>query len=176
MRRPILGPTAGAIALAVVLSDQFTKQAIVDGLGLQSGRDRLTLVGDWFALEYAENRGVAFGALGGNPLVAAVLALAALGGVLTYGRNRDSGGWGFSVGLGLTIGGAVGNLIDRIRLGYVVDFVAVGPWPNFNVADSAITVGVVCLAIDALRRRPAVQPPMSARRVGAASSSEGSDG
>jgi lipoprotein signal peptidase len=51
------------------------------------------------------------------------------------------------VSLGLLLGGAFGNLIDRIRLGYVVDFVAVGVWPKFNVADSAITVGVALLAL-----------------------------
>jgi signal peptidase II len=53
--------------------------------------------------------------------------------------------WWQSIGVGLLAGGAAGNLADRARLGYVVDFVSVGRWPNFNVADSAITVGAVIL-------------------------------
>ena len=51
----------------------------------------------------------------------------------------------FHVGAGFVAGGAIGNLIDRVRLGYVTDFVAIGPWPKFNIADSAITVGVLIL-------------------------------
>jgi signal peptidase II len=68
-----------------------------------------------------------------------------LGLIISYRRVPDPSLF-LSIGLGLLLGGAVGNLIDRFRLGYVVDFVAVGIWPKFNIADSALTNGVLRLA------------------------------
>jgi signal peptidase II len=64
--------------------------------------------------------------------------------MLLYMRQASPPLW-HTVALGLISGGALGNLIDRVRLGHVIDFLSVGPWPNFNVADSAITVGFVVL-------------------------------
>ena len=138
-------------AIAVVVVDQWTKLRIGAGLGPGSARGRVDLIGEWFALEYAQNRGAAFGLLDDHPLLVTVAAAMILMGVIVYAiGHRHVSAWLWT-GIGLVVGGAVGNLIDRLRLGYVVDFVAVGPWPNFNVADSAISVGVACLAIDAIR-------------------------
>lgn len=131
----------GIVALVVVL-DQATKAMATLLVGPTSERSRIDLVGEWLAVEYAENRGIAFGMFAGiGPIIllAAGVVLAAL--VIHYFRQPDPP-ISESVAIGLIVGGAIGNLLDRIRLGYVVDFVAAGAWPNFNVADSAICVGV----------------------------------
>jgi signal peptidase II len=151
------GPLRGAavavsLAALVVLLDQWTKALVQGELGPGGDRSVVPIVGDWLLLEYAQNRGVAFGAFGRWPTIAPVLAPLILFGVVVYALRRGlRGGW-LTVGAGLVVGGAVGNLLDRVRLGYVIDFVAVGPWPNFNAADAAISVGVACLVVDALLR------------------------
>lgn len=134
----------GLVAGAVYLLDQLTKAWIVFTL-TPLAPPRVDILGTWLSLEYTENRGVAFGLLSGlGPMIVVVpLAVVALAAAL-YLASPAPPLWQ-SVGVGLLAGGAVGNLTDRLRLGYVVDFVSVGRWPNFNVADSAITVGAVIL-------------------------------
>jgi signal peptidase II len=106
---------------------------------------RVEVLNGWLALEYTQNRGAAFGVLSGLAPILAAASLAILTGLLAvYSRQLKPAHWQ-TVAIGLISGGALGNLIDRVRLGHVVDFVSVGPWPNFNVADSAITVGVLVL-------------------------------
>ncbi len=132
------------VAGSVFLVDQLTKSWIVIALA-PLAPPRIDVLGSWLALEYAENRGVAFGLLSGlGPLVivAPLLVVAVLAAI--YLQSTAPPPWQ-SIGVGLLAGGAFGNLGDRLRLGYVVDFVSVGLWPNFNVADSAITVGAVIL-------------------------------
>lgn len=134
----------GVVAAAVFLLDQVTKAWIVFTL-VPLTPPRIDLMGSWLSLEYAENRGVAFGLLGGLGslvIVAPLLVVATM--AVLYLRSTAPPLWQ-SVGVGLLTGGAFGNLADRLRLGYVVDFVSVGRWPNFNVADSAITIGAVIL-------------------------------
>jgi signal peptidase II len=106
---------------------------------------RVEVLNGWLALEYTQNRGAAFGVLSGLAPILAAASLAILTGLLAvYMRQLEPAHWQ-TVAIGLISGGALGNLIDRVRLGHVVDFVSVGPWPNFNIADSAITVGVLVL-------------------------------
>jgi signal peptidase II len=157
--------TAIAIAAGVVAADQATKTGVTHLLG-QAGADRsLNLIGSRLAIEYVENRGVAFGVLGGLGPAVTVLAVAVLAALLLY-YHRVAVKSPWLVGaVGLIAGGAIGNLIDRLRLGYVVDFVAVGPWPTFNLADSAITVGVGLLAVSFLRDEPAAPSPGEAGRA-----------
>lgn len=151
------GAVALALATVVLVLDQWTKAIVQRELGPGSDRSVVPLVGDWILFEYAQNRGVAFGVLGGRPDVAAVLPVLILAGIVAYAvRHRFAGPW-LVAGAGLAIGGALGNLLDRARFGYVIDFVAVGPWPNFNVADSAISIGVACLVVDALLRPDAAE-------------------
>ena len=148
MRRTF-GPDNGArllplmVAVPIVAMDRATKDAVVRAIGPDADQHRIDLLGRWIGLEYAENRGAAFGLFGAQspilPLVAVAIVLAI--GIAYARQRRPSVVLGLVVGL--AIGGAIGNLIDRVRLGYVVDFIAVGPWPNFNVADSAVTLGVV---------------------------------
>jgi signal peptidase II len=151
-RRGRRAVVALVIAAVVLLFDQWTKALVQSDLGPGSGGGTASVIGDWFLIEYAQNRGVAFGALARLPDVAMVLPAAILAGVIVYAvRRRFLGGW-LIAGAGLVVGGAVGNLLDRLRWGYVIDFVAIGPWPNFNIADAAISTGVLCLVLDSLRR------------------------
>jgi len=152
------------LAGAVVALDQISK-AIVLGrlpLGVQ-----IPVVDGLLALTLVLNPGLAFGLLGSVPsawrwMVAALslVALAVLARVAL--RVLPAGGWAGRLSIGLIFGGAVGNLVDRARFGAVVDFVDVHwqgwHWPAFNVADSAITVGVALLALRLLNDRSGSSP------------------
>jgi signal peptidase II len=131
-----------ALALAVLTLDQWTKSLAVKHLAHESP---VPLVGRALYLTYVQNTGTAFGLLSGAGayLVAiAVLAVVFIVGYWGYlGRRSGPPNPWLTCGLALPLGGAIGNLIDRIRLGYVVDFIDFRVWPVFNVADSAITVG-----------------------------------
>lgn len=153
-RQAALSPTAWsvrrwllpcAVVAAVLLVDQLTKWQVRMWLGPGHPTGEWHLVGTWLGLDYVENTGAAFGTLTGksNWLTIGALVVVAVAGVL-YARLRQPGRL-VQIGLGLLVGGAIGNVIDRVALGYVVDFLAVGPWPRFNVADSAVTVGVIVL-------------------------------
>ena len=135
-----------AIAALIVVLDQVTKWWLTSATGLGASRLRIPLGAPWLALEYSENRGVAFGLFAGAAPLVALLAIAIVVVVLVqYLREVRPAIWQ-TVAVAAVAGGAVGNLMDRIRVGYVVDFISIGPWPNFNVADSAITLGVLLLA------------------------------
>lgn len=134
----------GLVAGIVVLLDQVIKAWIVSIL-VPLEPPRIDVLGSWLSLEYTENRGVAFGLLGGlGPLVVVAPLLVVFVMAALYLKSAAPPIWQ-STGVGLLAGGAIGNLADRLRLGYVVDFISVGRWPNFNVADSAITVGALIL-------------------------------
>jgi signal peptidase II len=137
---------AGALCGAVLVLDQAIK-AVVEG-ELVPG-EQVDLLGP-LGLTLAHNQGVAFGLAGGSvvPLIAfAVLALAFVGFLLA----RNSTVPGIWVAVGLVAGGALGNLVDRLRAGEVTDYIEIGSWPPFNLADVAITVGVAALALIFLR-------------------------
>jgi signal peptidase II len=135
------------LATVVVLLDQATKMLVTNWLGPDASRHRVVLIDSVLAFHYAENSGAAFGVMRGQVGLLTVLSVVVVAGLVWYYRRTDVPSPWLVVSLGLLLGGAFGNLIDRIRLGYVVDFVAVGVWPKFNVADSAITVGVALLAL-----------------------------
>ena len=145
-------------ALVVVILDQFSKAAVV---AFFSGR----ALGEWetltsfFNLVLTYNRGISFGLFSGNLRLNALvfsLAAAAIVAVLVFWLRRVASPF-LAVAIGLIIGGAVGNVIDRIRLGAVVDFLDFHAgslhWPAFNVADSAICIGVAAMLLDGLLLR-----------------------
>jgi signal peptidase II len=148
---------AAATALAVLLLDQVTKYWALQRLLPGIPRPVLDSL---FSLTLVMNPGLAFGMLGGMPAgwrwMVALLSIGALGILAMVGlRMLPAGGWLTPVALGMIFGGAVGNLIDRARFGAVIDFLDFYwrgyHWPAFNVADSAITVGVALLAFQMLR-------------------------
>ena len=139
--RSLVAPVA--IAAMIVIADQFVKWFVVRKIGPGSDRHSMWLAGDWLGLSYAENTGVAFGLLRGHSsvvLVASSIGVLMLIGWYVYAHRHSLP---ILVAGGLIAGGAIGNTLDRIRLSYVRDFFAVGPWPSFNLADSAITIGVL---------------------------------
>ena len=144
-----------AIALIVILVDQFTKTLILGHFQLHDSRT----VTSFFNLVRVHNSGAAFsflaGASGWQRWFFVGLGIAAS--MFIVWLLRSHGGQRlFGWALALILGGAVGNVVDRLLHGYVVDFIQVhaGGWyfPSFNVADSAITVGAVLLILDELRR------------------------
>jgi signal peptidase II len=139
---------AGIVLAAVFAADQLTKAIVRSQLHVGEKRDVVAFLD----LVRVNNDGIAFGALGGGQVIVVVIVAAALVGlvvyfVLTAGRPL------VRLPTGLLLGGALGNVLDRVRLGAVTDFLKVPHWPAFNVADMAITVGVVVLvySLDAAR-------------------------
>jgi signal peptidase II len=152
------------LAGAIVVLDQITKAVVLERLLLGVS---VPIIDGLLSLTLVLNPGLAFGLLGGVPSgwrwVVAALSLAALAVLARVAlRVLPDGGWPGRLAIGLIFGGAVGNLIDRARFGAVVDFVDVywrgWHWPAFNVADSAITVGVALLALRLLNDRATPAP------------------
>jgi signal peptidase II len=151
-----------ATGIVVIFLDQLVKQWITQNLPDGSPRP---LLGNILELISVQNRGVAFSLLEGRESLYVLIALAVAVVVWLYWRLRNSPSVLIKVIFGLIIGGAIGNLVDRLRLGYVVDFVhfqipAIGfSFAVFNVADSSITVGVILLIVVLLfSSRPAAEP------------------
>jgi signal peptidase II len=146
---------AMALVVATLIVDQLSKQLLLDYL-LQTELKMVSVIDGFFRLVIVWNRGVSFGLLGGDrPLPAWLLsgvAIAVCIGLFIWLRRTDRPltGWG----IGLVMGGAIGNVIDRARWGAVFDFadfhVDQWHWPAFNVADSAIVIGVGLMLIDSL--------------------------
>jgi signal peptidase II len=129
------------IAGLVVALDQLTKFVVRSNLALgesfpDEGPVRIT---------YVTNTGAAFGILQGQTLFLMVTTFFGLAAILLYYLYPPMEHGILRLALGLQLGGAVGNLVDRVRVGRVTDFIDVGPWPNFNVADSSIVVGVTII-------------------------------
>ena len=138
---------SSALIVAVVALDQVTKWLVAGALAGEEGDSRVELLWPWLALDYVENRGAAFGLFQGSSNLMLVLAvLVVLGIAVTFHRLGGVSPL-MPVATCLILGGAIGNIVDRVRLGFVIDFVAVGPWPKFNVADAAISVGVGLMVI-----------------------------
>ena len=147
--------TLVGIAASILAIDQLTKFLLVSKVGPDRFEYRVEVVDGWLAIEYTENRGAAFGVLSGLvPLLTAVSIAVLIGLLLHFMRQAKPPVW-HTLAIGGIVGGALGNLVDRVRLGHVIDFLSVGPWPNFNAADSAITVGVLVLIWGWTRPAPA---------------------
>jgi signal peptidase II len=137
---------AGVLCGLVVAADQAAKAVAEAHLVLGEDVEVLGPVG----LTLSHNYGVAFGLAGGAGAGLILVTVAALA-VVGFIFSRDPGRRGMWVAVGLVAGGALGNLIDRLSAGAVTDYIDVGPWPPFNLADVAITVGVVLLVLIYLR-------------------------
>jgi signal peptidase II len=134
------------LAVLVLFLDQLTKAWV--STSLPEGGWWSPLPGLWrvFRITHITNSGAAFGIFPnqGNffVFVAVIVALA----IVLYYRYLPVGGWLVRVSLGLQLGGAIGNLLDRLRYGHVVDFIDIGFWPIFNLSDISIVIGVAILA------------------------------
>jgi signal peptidase II len=145
--------TLGLIALGVIAVDRGSK-VVVDGMDLAAPYQ---LIGSYLQIIRGENRGGLFGMVQGSaPLLALLSVGVILALVIYHERERLPRVSPLTVGVGLLIGGAIGNLIDRVAFGYVLDFIDVGVgslrfW-TFNIADAGISFGIAILLVDTLWR------------------------
>ena len=178
--RGLRGPYVWIMA-AIVALDQATKLIVDRWMALH---ESLEVIDGFLRLTYVRNRGAAFGILSDAELpyqagLFALLSLGALGAIAVYAWKLPVESRLPKMALALIMGGAVGNLIDRVRLGYVIDFVDahIGPhhWPAFNVADSAISIGVVLLIVDMLRSPQTDEKAARGAAAGMPAASSGGD-
>ena len=133
---------AALVAAAVVVADQLTKALVIDGIPRGERRDFLPGID----LVHVRNDGIAFGLFdGGGWILTAITGLAVVA-LVTYFATHAGRPW-LWLPTGLLVGGAIGNLTDRLRHGNVTDFIDLSFWPSFNVADMAITCGVLLLVL-----------------------------
>jgi signal peptidase II len=152
------------VSLAVLLLDQWTKGIITRAFDVHQSR---AVVGGLFDLTYVRNSGAAFGLFASvDSSIKAIMlnsvAVLVFIVVSAYALRSSHKSVRLQVGFSLILGGAIGNLLDRVRFGYVVDFldfsISGHHWPAFNVADSAICVGVGLLFLDMLRNEEEKSP------------------
>lgn len=129
------------VAGAAVLADQLTKQVVGRTLALG---DSVDIAGP-FSIHHVENSGIAFGLFGSRTSLVIAVTAVAVGAMLLFFARSGRRHPVLPVALGLVLGGSIANLIDRIRLGHVTDFLDLVAWPAFNLADSFIVVGVAIL-------------------------------
>jgi len=141
MKWPIKELTFFLVALIVVALDQVSKFFIRANMNLgQSIPEE-----GFFRITYGTNTGGVFGLFANQTFLITLTAIVGVAAILVYSRYPLFNRVLVRIALGLLLGGAVGNLIDRIRLGEVVDFIDVGAWPVFNLADSAVVIGVILI-------------------------------
>jgi signal peptidase II len=132
----------GIVLVCVVATDQLVKGLVTASLERAEQRDLLAGV----KLVNTRNTGVAFGQLQGGGVIVAILIAVAVVALLVYVARNAQRRW-IWLAAGLLLGGAIGNVVDRVREGAVVDFLKLPHWPAFNVADAAITIGVLALLL-----------------------------
>ena len=147
------------LSVTIIGLDQLTKALVTHTMALGQSEP---IIPGLVHLTLVRNTGMAFGLLSGMDIpykawVVTVLSLGAMGAVMYYALRASSSERWTRLGLTFVLGGASGNILDRIRLGYVVDFIDVfyegAHWPAFNIADTSICIGVGLLLLDSLRRR-----------------------
>jgi signal peptidase II len=129
------------VAGAAVVADQLTKQVV--GRTLTLG-DSVDIVGP-FSIHHVQNSGIAFGLFGSRTSIVIAVTAVAVGAMLLFFARSGRRHPVLPVALGLVLGGSIANLIDRVRLGHVTDFLDLDAWPAFNLADTFIVVGVAIL-------------------------------
>ncbi len=145
---------AALIMALVLVADQVTKAIILDRLGPSGDLSQIKIIPGILRLIYVENTGAAFGMFQGKSPVLTIVAMGVILFLLFYFRRAIAHSVWLSLALGLQLGGAVGNVIDRFHHGFVVDFINFPKFPTFNIADSAITIGVIMLGLYLLTRDP----------------------
>jgi signal peptidase II len=129
------------VAGAAVVADQLTKQVVGRTLALGESVD----IAGPFSVHHVQNSGIAFGLFGSRTSIVIVVTAIAVGAMLLFFARSGRRHPVLPVALGLVLGGSIANLIDRVRLGHVTDFLDLAAWPAFNLADTFIVVGVAIL-------------------------------
>jgi signal peptidase II len=126
------------VALAAVTADQLTKHVVASSIRIDTA---VKLIGP-FSIRHVQNSGIAFGLFSSATAAVIVLTTIAVAWMLVFFARSGARHPALPVALGLLIGGSVSNLVDRVRLGYVTDFLDLRWWPAFNLADASIVIGV----------------------------------
>jgi signal peptidase II len=141
-----------ALAAAVVVADQVTKVWLRQSIAV--GERPVEILGEFVRFANTQNRGGIFGLFGDSATVLGLASIVVIGLIVFYQAREGVRTWLLTGALGLLLGGAIGNLIDRMTLGYVTDWVDMGigawRWYTFNVADAAISTSLVLLIVSAL--------------------------
>lgn len=137
------------ISFFVLLLDQVIKRIIIQYLTLG---ESIPIISNYVSLTLIYNTGAGFGILKGNNKLLIFATIIILGIIFYYYDKLPENRYVYSA-VGLIIGGTLGNLLDRLKYGHVVDFIDLGFWPAFNLADSAITIGVAILFIYLLKTK-----------------------
>ncbi|MFZ2487229.1 MAG: signal peptidase II [Anaerolineae bacterium] len=134
------------IAALVILLDQITKRWIEANLPVYESLAPFPALHNFFTLTHFTNTGAAFGLFRDQNILFVAIGVVVLLSIIIYSRYLPHDMKIVQVALGLQLGGALGNMIDRVRIGHVTDFIYFHFWPAFNIADSSIVVGVLLLA------------------------------
>jgi signal peptidase II len=137
------------IAGVVIALDQWTKQLVHNNIafGAQWLPEGLTWLTPYARIVHWYNSGAAFGMFQSGNLIFTVLAFVVIAAIIYYYPHVEKEDWTLKLAMGLQLGGAAGNLIDRLIKGKVTDFISVGTFPVFNIADASITIGVIVLLL-----------------------------
>lgn len=130
--------------MSIALIDQITKLLVKASF---SFNESVPIIKNFFHITYITNTGTAFGILKDLNTVLALFSIAVIVVIFYYVKNIKENELAMQISVGLLLGGTVGNIIDRLFYGAVIDFIDFRIWPVFNLADSAVTISVVCLLI-----------------------------
>ncbi len=139
------------ITLILLSVDQFSKYIIRQKMSLA---ESIPIIKSVFHITYVENRGIAFGLFPQGSSLFIVISLVIILGIIFFERKKVIKSLKERFCLGLILGGALGNLIDRLRFGFVIDFLDFRIWPVFNLADSGVCIGGILMVFFLLRKRP----------------------
>jgi signal peptidase II len=142
-----------AVALLVLVADQISKYLVLSNLNPGQSWNPIASLSPWVSITHVTNTGVAFGLFQDQGSLLAAIAVIVAVAIILYSRQLPAGQWRIKASLGLQLGGALGNLSDRLRMGHVIDFIDFKIWPVSNLADLAIVTGVAILAYYLLRDR-----------------------
>lgn len=136
------------IAAAIIVLDQITKALVRQNLAMGESWAPIPAIGDFLRFLYWQNRGAAFGTLQNAGPILTIVRIAIALFIIVFYQKAEIKDTLMKVALSLMLGGAIGNLVDQFTLGFVTDFVAMGRFPIYNVADSAVTIGVGLMLLD----------------------------
>ena len=139
------------VAILTLVIDQISKRVVMTSFRLGESWNPVAALERWVSLTYVTNTGVVFGLFPDHGIIFMVISVVVIVVIVLYYRHLPGDQWLIQTSLGLQLGGALGNLLDRLRYGHVIDFIDFKVWPVFNVADSSVFVGVVILAFHLLR-------------------------
>ena len=185
-QKPVEGPAPGArprrevgllllVAMAVLATDQATKYLVARFLPVGASWAPIPALERWFTLTHTRNAGASFGLFPQLAPAFLAISIVVVIGIVVYARFLRPGDLWMALALGLMLGGAAGNLVDRLRIGHVVDFLDFKVWPVFNCADSALVVGVALLVWFLLGEPQAHPHPRGEQAEGAGGSSTPAD-